>query len=70
MLLEVRDEFVVDTARHCKKIAESWPSNGVPLLSDVKVGKSWGSMTKLDTAGGLCPGMTITISICVWRVVA
>jgi uracil-DNA glycosylase family 4 len=53
MLLEVRDEFVVDTARHCKKIAESWPSNGVPLLSDVKVGKSWGSMTKLDTAGGL-----------------
>ena len=50
MLLEVRDAHVLSTARYCKKIAESWYSAGIPLVSDVKVGKSWGSMRSLEVA--------------------
>lgn len=46
IMLEVREDYVDEVITECRNIMEGWPTEGVKLKADVKVGKSWGSMQK------------------------
>lgn len=46
LLFEVRDDCVDELAYQVRRIMTSWNSEGVPLLVDIDVGKSWGSLTR------------------------
>jgi DNA polymerase-1 len=50
IMLEVHEDWVEDVAHVVKDIMESWPSSGVPIVSELKVGKDWGHMAKLKLA--------------------
>lgn len=47
IVLEVRDDLVLDVARKMHQVMTSWPTKtGVPLDIDIKAGQFWGSMTE------------------------
>jgi DNA polymerase I-like protein with 3'-5' exonuclease and polymerase domains/uracil-DNA glycosylase len=48
VILEVPADWAVEVADVAKAIMESWPSGAVPLVADVDVGLTWGSLMKLD----------------------
>jgi len=47
IIQEVREDVVEEVARNTKRIMEQWPSRGVPIVADLKVGRAWGSLEKL-----------------------
>jgi len=47
LLFEVREDMLVETSAVVREIMTGWPSDGVPLVVDAKVGRSWGSLQKL-----------------------
>ena len=46
LVLEVREDVIVETAEQVKGIMESWDLPGVPIVVDTEVGRSWGSLKK------------------------
>lgn len=48
ILLEVPYAWALEVAAVVKDIMEAWPSCGVPLVADVDIGLSWGSLHKLE----------------------
>ena len=48
LVLEVREDVIVETAKQVKGIMESWDLPGVPIIVDTEVGRSWGSLEKWD----------------------
>jgi len=44
VLLETAEDQADHIASNCQTIMQSWPSQGVPLVADVKMGPSWGEM--------------------------
>lgn len=48
ILLLVKDTAIQEVAYHVPRIMCSFDSGNVPLRADVKVGKTWGSMKKLE----------------------
>jgi DNA polymerase-1 len=48
LLFEVREDAVPEVAWQAKRIMESWPSDGMPIVADVKIGTRWGSMEKYE----------------------
>ena len=46
ILFEAHKDEVSDVVGKVQEIMTSWPSNGVPLKADVKIGQSWGSLEK------------------------
>lgn len=53
IILEVPDAWALEVAAVVKSIMEGWPSCGVPLVADVDVGTTWGTLHKLE-------GVTLT----------
>ena len=47
IILEAPYEWAADVALTTKSIMEQWPACGVPLVADVDIGTSWGSMVSL-----------------------
>jgi DNA polymerase-1 len=47
IILEVPYEWALEVADMVKDIMEGWPSCGVPLVADVDVGRTWGSLHTL-----------------------
>lgn len=45
MLFEVRADQLDDLAGNARRIMESWPSGGVPIIVDAKAGHRWGSLS-------------------------
>ena len=48
IILEVPYAWALEVAGMVKHIMEAWPSCGVPLVADVDVGLTWGSLFKLE----------------------
>lgn len=48
ILFEVDDEDVDELVAGVVQVMESWNSCGVPIVADVKVGQSWGSLEKYN----------------------
>jgi len=48
IILEVPDEWALEVAGNVKAIMESWPANGVPLVADVDIGTTWGTLYPLQ----------------------
>jgi uracil-DNA glycosylase family 4 len=46
IMLLTRDDLVPMVQAKMKEVMESWGANGVPIVADFKVGKSWGNMKK------------------------
>lgn len=46
IIAEVKEGYVEQVAENMKMIMESWWSGGVPIVADLEVGKSWGSLAK------------------------
>jgi DNA polymerase-1 len=44
IILEVPFDWALEVAEVVKAIMESWPSMGVPLVADVDIGLTWGSL--------------------------
>lgn len=47
IILEVDQSAVRETYEQVRRIMQSWPSNGVPLVADLEIGHAWGSMEEL-----------------------
>ena len=47
LLLEIPQEALSEVVDRLRAVMTSWPSEGVPLLVDFKVGKNWGAMLDL-----------------------
>lgn len=50
IILEVAEPDVRVVGGQVKRIMESWNSGSVPVISELKVGKAWGSLSKVEVA--------------------
>jgi DNA polymerase-1 len=48
LVIEVDEDCVHEVVTEGKRIMESWPANGVPLVADVEIGTQWGEMVKYE----------------------
>jgi DNA polymerase-1 len=48
IVLEVDEGAVREVYEQVRRIMQSWPANGVPLVADMEIGRSWGSMEELS----------------------
>lgn len=48
IVVEVRDDYVVEVAATMKAIMESHNSLGVPIVAEFKYGKSWGTLQEVE----------------------
>jgi DNA polymerase-1 len=48
VMLEVLESEAISVALTVQNIMETWPSGDVPLVADLKMGPSWGSLEKLE----------------------
>jgi uracil-DNA glycosylase family 4 len=46
IMFECREDWVERVANKAREVMTGWPSDGVPLVVDVEVGRSWGSLAK------------------------
>lgn len=48
LLFDVREDMVPEVLHTVREIMTGWPSQGVPLVVDAKVGRSWGEMKDVN----------------------
>ncbi len=47
IMLEVRDDFVDAAAAELRRLMEATPMLGIPIVADIEIGKSWGSLQEV-----------------------
>lgn len=50
IVVEVHKTVLTEVTQKMKQVMTSWPSGGVPLVAEFKVGERWGSMSELKVA--------------------
>jgi DNA polymerase-1 len=48
VILEVPEEYALEVAYEVRRIMESWPACGMPLVADCELGYSWGNVITLE----------------------